>query len=490
MRASRFTLKVPVPGSDDAFLFNALSDSQIVVSPDVVRLLEDIERGVKVRPDDAEQAEAMRSLAELGFLVESREAEEQALTDYFRHVREDARQLRVTVLTTLQCNFACDYCFQGDHGDYNATAAKMSLETSARVSSWIADRLDTLGSSSLALTFFGGEPLLNLPVVYDMAERVWKAATARGVAMHINIITNGLQLTEAVVDRLLPFGLTGIKITLDGDRATHDRHRPLRGGQGTFDRIVANMAAVAHKVRLSVGGNFDIESAASYPALLDFLRSQPFADRLAKVAFKPVIRTPNTGSAAASSPAPADRTADGRRVIPLTAVGPTPDGLGGTCMTVAGTGGGAASACDSCQLVDERMAWLRQETRARGFETPDGLHMGPCELHRRHAYTIGPEGSLYPCPGFTGAPEQRIGHVLSEADHGFDEARERFERHAPWKACGDCALVPVCGGGCSVAAHNELGDAGVPSCHRPSMLAALDDIVAATATEQDPIAAS
>ena len=26
------------------------------------------------------------------------------------------------MLTTLQCNFACDYCFQGDHGDYNKTA--------------------------------------------------------------------------------------------------------------------------------------------------------------------------------------------------------------------------------------------------------------------------------------------------------------------------------------------------------------------------------
>ena len=57
-------------------------------------------------------------------------------------MREDTDQLRVTVLTTLQCNFACDYCFQGDHGDYNKFAAKMSLETAASVARWIEKRLD------------------------------------------------------------------------------------------------------------------------------------------------------------------------------------------------------------------------------------------------------------------------------------------------------------------------------------------------------------
>ena len=39
----------------------------------------------------------------------------------------------MTLLTTLQCNFACDYCFQGDHGDYNKFADKMTLETAAQV---------------------------------------------------------------------------------------------------------------------------------------------------------------------------------------------------------------------------------------------------------------------------------------------------------------------------------------------------------------------
>ena len=474
MRASRFTVSRPIAGTGETFLFNSLTDTQIVVSNDVLALMARAEAGIDLL--DFQAREAVDQLAELGFLVESREAEDAALEAFFREVREDASHLRLTLLTTLQCNFACDYCIQGDHTDHhNGAAARMSLDTAATVATWLEDRLDTLAPGKFTITFFGGEPLLNLPVVYALAERLSAACRARGVAMAINLITNGLLLTEAVVDRLLPLGLTGVKITLDGDKATHDRLRPLRGGQGTFDRILANMTAVAPKVRLSIGGNFDVESAETYPDLLAFLRAQPFADRIVKVGFKPIIRGPNTGRPVVAS---VQTRPDGRRAIPLTPVTESPAPLGGTCMTAAGNGGGTSSPCDSCQVVDERMSWLRAETRASGFETPDGLHMGPCELHRRHAYTIGPEGSLYPCPGFTGEPALRIGHVEPDLDQAHVATRERFDSHAPWRACGDCALVPVCGGGCSVAAHNEQGDLGVPSCHRPSMLAALDDIAA------------
>jgi uncharacterized protein len=476
MRASRFTLSTPVPGTDETFLFNSLSDTQIVVSGDVVRLIDQVERGQAVGRD-AQSREAIRQLSEMGFLVESREAEDRALETFFHELKEDASHLRVTLLTTLQCNFACDYCIQGDHQAHDAPAARMSLESAAVVGDWMEQRLDTLSPPRFTLTFFGGEPLLNLPVVYALAERMWEACQQRGVVMTISIITNGLLLTEAVVDRLLPFGLTGIKITLDGDRATHDRLRPLRGGQGSFDRIVANLRAIGPKVRISIGGNFDIESAASYPELLSFLRSEPFADRISKIAFKPIIRGPNTGRPVSA----ARKTADGRRVIPLAPVQASDAALGGTCMTAAGNGGGTATPCDTCGLVDERMTWLRAETRAHGFETLDGLHMGPCELHRRHSYTVGPDGSLYACPGFTGEPDLRIGHVVPTLDPAHRVVRDRFDAHAPWRACGDCALIPVCGGGCSVAAHNEQGDLGVPSCHRPGMLAALDEIATAAA---------
>ena len=452
MQASMFNVRVPLDRGEDVFLMNTFTDAQLIVSRDVVDLLDRVSGDAVF---SVEEQDTIEQLVEQGFVVRDRQAERDDLTAFFRDVREGTDTLKVTVLTTLQCNFACDYCIQGDHGDYNKTAAKMSIEMAARVSGWIEGRMDAIAPRRLVLTFFGGEPLLNIPVLYYMAERLHAGCAGRGVEILINIITNGLLLTREMVERLNPLGLNGIKITLDGDRDAHNRSRPLRGGQGTFDKIIANTRAVADLTRIAVGGNFEVDTADSYPALLDFLAAQDFAPRLSKVTFKPVIR---------------EKTTPSRGLIPLTVVGadskPLDKALNGACMTSAGTG--VSRVCDTCNFVDEKMAYLREETKKRGFSTVDGVHMGPCEIHKEHAHTIGPDGSLFACPGFAGEALQSTGHIDGRDENYRSQALRNFERLAAWEQCHDCAFIPVCAGGCTVAAHNELGDMHAPNCHKPS----------------------
>ncbi len=448
MQPSIFNVRVPLDERDEVFLMNTFTDAQLIVSRDVSDLLD---RVGSSRAFSVDEQDAVTTLAEHGFIVQSRETDRHNIETYFDRAWEDRDQLRITVLTTLQCNFACDYCIQGDHGDYNKHAAKMSMETAERVAEWAESRLDAVAPKTFALTFFGGEPLLNLPVVYYLAERLSNACQERGVRSIINIITNGLLLTPEVVDRLLPFGLNGVKITLDGDRDTHNRMRPLRGGQGTFDKILNNIRLVADKCRVSIGGNFDESTVDSYPALLDFLREQEFADKLAKVAFKPIIREP--------------KPQQPKGFIPLTAVGTEGKPLNGACMTSAG---GGTSACDTCHFLDTQMAFLREETTKRGFTTVDGVHMGPCEIHKRHAHTIGPDGSLYACPGYAANAAESTGHIDGREESWRVRAAQRFEKPSAWKECDDCAFIPVCAGGCTVAAHTELRDMNKPNCHKPS----------------------
>jgi uncharacterized protein len=114
------------------------------------------------------------------------------------------------------------------------------------------------------------------------------------------------------------------------------------------------------------------------------------------------------------------------------------------------------------------MSFLREETKKRGFSTVDGVHMGPCEIHREHAHTIGPDGALYACPGFTGDAKLSTGHIDGRHEGWRADAATRFDALAAWKECNDCAFIPVCAGGCSVAAHTELGNMNRPNCHKSS----------------------
>ena len=366
-------------------------------------------------------------------------------------MRESTDQLRVTVLTTLQCNFACDYCLQGDHGDYNKTAAKMSMETAARVADWTERRLDAVGPENLSLTFFGGEPLLNMPVIYYLAERLWDACQARGVRMHISIITNGLLLTPEIVDRLKPFGLNGVKITLDGDRETHDHMRPLRGGQRTFDKIIHNIKQIAGKCNIAIGGNFDEASVDSYPALLDFLASQDFADKLSRVSFKPIIREK-------IAPQP-------KGLIPLTLVGSGSKPLNGTCMTTAGAARARAAAA-TCSTRRRRSCATRR--RSAGSRRPTACTWDRARFTATTRTPSARTARCTPVPGFAADSPSSTGHIDGRQDPFRSRAAENFAKLSAWKECHDCAFIPVCAGGCTVAANNELGNMNTPNCHKPS----------------------
>jgi len=113
MQSSIFNVRVPLRDQSEVFLMNTLTDAQIIVPPSVVSLLdslgpaeagdgETLPQSRAGRPFDAEEREALATLSDLGFVVESRDADRRALDAYFDTIKNDASQLRLTVLTTMQ----------------------------------------------------------------------------------------------------------------------------------------------------------------------------------------------------------------------------------------------------------------------------------------------------------------------------------------------------------------------------------------------------
>ncbi len=90
------------------------------------------------------------------------------------------------------------------------------------------------------ITVFGGEPLLNSAHQKDIiAYLIQKANEAH---LDLCFVTNGYTLDE-YIDTLKQGTIREIQVTLDGTADIHNARRLLKGGSGTFEKIVQGIRA-------------------------------------------------------------------------------------------------------------------------------------------------------------------------------------------------------------------------------------------------------
>lgn len=89
------------------------------------------------------------------------------------------------------------------------------------------------GVDSLALTFFGGEPLLESSTMFEILDKARELEQAIGVPTTAKVCTNGVLLDERIIQRA---GRTGLFISLsfDGVREANDLGRKTLSGGSSF----------------------------------------------------------------------------------------------------------------------------------------------------------------------------------------------------------------------------------------------------------------
>lgn len=123
---------------------------------------------------------------------------------------------------TLRCNAYCAFC--GSRcGD--TVSEELSTEEILAAFRSVAEAYD---ARQIMINVTGGEPLLRK----DLFE-VMTACSAMGFSW--GMVSNGMLITESVVEKLRSAGMKTISVSLDGLEETHDA---LRGVQGGFQRAV------------------------------------------------------------------------------------------------------------------------------------------------------------------------------------------------------------------------------------------------------------
>jgi uncharacterized protein len=304
-----------------------------------------------------------------------------------------------------------------------------------------------LGGSSCGLVFFGGEPLLHVPLIRAVVARARELTRAGALPFHFKVTTNGLALDRAFLDFSLAHDIL-VAMSFDGVREAHDAHRRLADGRPSF-------AVLLDRLRL----------------LLDV---RPYASVITVVSPDTVAHLCDT-------------------VGLLLALG---------CRyLIVSLDYSAPWREEHLRLLEGQYQRLGEQylelTRAgrkfylSPFEVKIASHVkgaaygeDRCELGRRQL-SVDPGGHLFPCVQFTRAgpsSEWCVGHV----DTGIGEAaRARIRRaaHDDQAPCAACAIRQRCNHTCGCLNWQTMGKVGAVSpvlCRHEQIILPIADRVAET----------
>ncbi len=320
------------------------------------------------------------------------------------------------------CNLACKYCF-AEEGEYHGRRALMSLEVGKKA-------LDFLVANSgnrinLEVDFFGGEPLMNWQVVKELVEYGRSLEEPNNKKFRFTLTTNGVLLD----DEILEFAnreMANIVLSIDGRKEIHDKMRPFRGGQGSYDLIVPKFQKVAEsreQERYYVRGTFTHNN-------LDFSKD---VLHLADLGFKQISVEPVVAG-------PEDDYAITEEDLPV--------------------------------LMEEYDTLAREMVRRRKegkgfnfFHFMIDLEGGPCVAKRLSGCGSGTEylavtpwGDLYPCHQFVGNEKFLMGNVKEGILR--TDIRDEFKCCNVYakEKCRKCFAKFYCSGGCAANAYNFHGN--------------------------------
>jgi uncharacterized protein len=337
---------------------------------------------------------------------------------------------------TNQCNLSCTYCYEYGEDKIvdteNGKKPKFMSEATAQES--VDFMFKQAGTNrAVHLTFFGGETLLNFPVLKSTVEYARVRAKELGKQVDFSLTTNATLLRPEIIEWLVDNQI-GVTISIDGPKEMQDQFRVFKSGVGSYD-------IVAPKIR----------------ELLRQHRSRPIGARVTLTS----------------------RTLDVHRIfrhltedIGFHEVGFAPVTTSAQRGYAIGDGGFDQMLGQFRSLAEEFLEYSLAN-RHHGFsnvkETIEEIHKGASKAYPCGAglglMGVSTDGDVALCHRFAGSDDHKLGTVRTGVDRlvqiGFLE-----KHHIEDKTdCRVCWARPLCSGGCYHEAHTRYGDTAHANLH-------------------------
>jgi uncharacterized protein len=234
MKYSRYNIFSKIRNSENYFIVNLLSGNADILNSDEAKNIEAIKNGSSVQSD-----ELASELTEKGYLMNETEEASLFRSRYLDFIdSRDKDEIQIFFVTNYSCNFACTYCYQDQ---YNNPHTELNNDIIDAFFSYINREF---ASRKKYITVFGGEPLLSSPKQKALISGIIGNASVNN--LEVSIVTNGYFLEE-YIDILSKGKIREVQVTLDGTENVHNSRRFLKGGEGTFSKIVSGIDACLMK---------------------------------------------------------------------------------------------------------------------------------------------------------------------------------------------------------------------------------------------------
>lgn len=330
----------------------------------------------------------------------------------------------ISLNVSASCNLACGYCYAGQGGFEGRQPSSMDWPTAKDAIDRLLDGAER--TSPITVGFIGGEPFMNRALIHQVTGYAATEAAVRALDVRFSVTTNATLLRDEDRDLLRrhPFAVT---VSLDGDAVTHDRHRPTRGGRGSWSQAIGAIAPLlaepghARVAARATVAREDMDVSRLFNALVEA--------GFTEIGFSPLRDGHGSSGGLQSTDWPVYLSSFERLATAELARATTGEPVRLTNLAVA----------------------LKQIHRGAASPYPCGAGGG--------YFSVGGDGAWYACHRAVGDPAFRLGD-----NTGLDtEARAMFldTRHVDRETdCRGCWARYLCSGGC----HHERSARTPASC--------------------------
>ncbi len=343
--------------------------------------------------------------------------------------RSGIRHLELMV--THACNMRCKYCYGSLSADgwdaaphlYGADTSGMPLDTAMQGVDFLFDASGNM--TDLSVIFFGGEPLLELPLMEQVADYVREKEAETGKKADLSLSTNALLLNDKRVIDFLLKQRVGCQVSMDGPQPIHDQSRCLPDGSGSYEAVLPGIKRLICKRPGRVPVRATIcRGMTDLPSVLEHLLNLGFGS---------VHMEPARGSSGAllitSEDVPAIQEQTER--IALFLVNSVQNNRFFNYTNL-------VKHIRQTRVVRQRLAHY-------------------CGAGRTYL-ALSQDGSFYPCHRFVGLDDYRMGDIRTGVNLALQRTiLDLTVDNRP--GCRDCWARYLCGGGCwkhAVDAHGRL----------------------------------